>query len=153
MDADGPDQAAAGVPRQAVSYPRQGRSCRPGPVGRGGYPGGTAAVPHAETPRTWRRGLGAVFLGAGRLRLSRAGVRGGRRSCLRRVACFTPMRAPPKPRLSAEFCSPARAYPMTDLYAGIDLGGTTIKAAVAAPDGDILERAQAPTNSHLGPSA
>lgn len=42
---------------------------------------------------------------------------------------------------------------MTGLYAGIDLGGTTIRAAVAREDGKILAHDQVSTSSHLGPNA
>jgi len=42
---------------------------------------------------------------------------------------------------------------MNGLYAGVDLGGTTIKVAIAAADGDILAQDQVSTNSHLGPSS
>jgi len=42
---------------------------------------------------------------------------------------------------------------MTELLAGIDLGGTNIKAALAVPDGDVVVTRSVPTESHLGPAA
>lgn len=42
---------------------------------------------------------------------------------------------------------------MSDLYVGVDLGGTTIKAAVANPCGQILARSTVKTLSHEGPNA
>lgn len=42
---------------------------------------------------------------------------------------------------------------MTRLLAGVDLGGTTIKAAVANQTGEILASGTIPTESHAGPQA
>jgi glucokinase len=39
------------------------------------------------------------------------------------------------------------------VYAGVDLGGTNIKAALARSDGTVLAEAQEPTLSHAGPAA
>ncbi len=40
---------------------------------------------------------------------------------------------------------------MTEMLAGIDLGGTNIKAALATMDGEIVASTSVPTQSHLGP--
>jgi glucokinase len=40
---------------------------------------------------------------------------------------------------------------MTKIYAGVDLGGTSIKAAVANAAGELLSTSSIPTDSHLGP--
>ncbi|MCH5377204.1 MAG: ROK family protein, partial [Planctomycetes bacterium] len=40
---------------------------------------------------------------------------------------------------------------MSDLFAGVDLGGTSIKAAVADGAGDVLLTRLVPTESHRGP--
>ncbi len=42
---------------------------------------------------------------------------------------------------------------MTVLFAGIDLGGTTIAAALAERDGHVVAEAETATNSHEGPAA
>lgn len=42
---------------------------------------------------------------------------------------------------------------MTSLYAGVDLGGTSIKAAVGENSGRILVQDSIPTDSHEGPAA
>ena len=42
---------------------------------------------------------------------------------------------------------------MTELFAGIDLGGTTIAAALAGRDGRVVAEAETATNSHEGPAA
>ncbi len=42
---------------------------------------------------------------------------------------------------------------MTNVYCGIDLGGTSIKAALATGTGEILVSRSAPTDSHRGPQA
>ena len=42
---------------------------------------------------------------------------------------------------------------MTDLFAGVDLGGTTISCALADRDGQIACQRTTPTNSHEGPAA
>ncbi|MGI9474812.1 MAG: ROK family protein [Rubripirellula sp.] len=42
---------------------------------------------------------------------------------------------------------------MPDLYAGIDLGGTSIHGALSDGDGNVLTRDVTPTNSHVGPLA
>ncbi len=40
---------------------------------------------------------------------------------------------------------------MTDLYCGIDLGGTSVKAAIASEKGEVLARSSISTDSHAGP--
>jgi len=40
---------------------------------------------------------------------------------------------------------------MADVYVGVDVGGTSIKCALATVDGTILEEGSIPTNSHEGP--
>lgn len=42
---------------------------------------------------------------------------------------------------------------MSALFAGVDLGGTTIAAALADRDGQVIAEAETPTNSHEGPAA
>lgn len=42
---------------------------------------------------------------------------------------------------------------MTVLYAGVDLGGSTIAVALAERSGIVVAEAEAPTNSHEGPAA
>ena len=42
---------------------------------------------------------------------------------------------------------------MTDVLAGVDLGGTSIKLAIADCDGRLLEHETIPTESHQGPAA
>ena len=42
---------------------------------------------------------------------------------------------------------------MSALFAGVDLGGTTIAAALADRDGQVVAEAETPTNSHEGPAA
>lgn len=42
---------------------------------------------------------------------------------------------------------------MTKLFAGVDLGGTTIAAALADREGHVIAEAETATNSHEGPSA
>lgn len=42
---------------------------------------------------------------------------------------------------------------MSDLYLGVDVGGTTVKLAVASEDGRLLLEASLPTESHEGPDA
>lgn len=42
---------------------------------------------------------------------------------------------------------------MSELFAGVDLGGTTIAAALAERDGRVVAEAETPTNSHEGPEA
>jgi len=40
---------------------------------------------------------------------------------------------------------------MADFYVGVDVGGTSVKCAVATADGTILQEASIPTDSHAGP--
>ncbi|MCG8587041.1 MAG: ROK family protein [Pirellulales bacterium] len=42
---------------------------------------------------------------------------------------------------------------MTEIFAGVDLGGTSIKAAVANAAGELLATSSVPTDSHLGSGA
>ncbi len=42
---------------------------------------------------------------------------------------------------------------MPDLYVGVDVGGTSIKFAVAGAEGQVLKEGSIPTESHLGPEA
>ena len=42
---------------------------------------------------------------------------------------------------------------MAELFAGIDLGGTTLIAALAGPDGKAVVEKSIPTESHRGPQA
>lgn len=42
---------------------------------------------------------------------------------------------------------------MSDLYAGIDVGGTSVKCAIARADGTLLREDAIPTDSHEGPDA
>ena len=42
---------------------------------------------------------------------------------------------------------------MSDLYAGIDVGGTSVKCAIARADGTLLRQDAIPTDSHEGPEA
>ncbi|NOZ20450.1 MAG: ROK family protein, partial [Planctomycetes bacterium] len=40
---------------------------------------------------------------------------------------------------------------MSNIYAGVDLGGTMLKCALAGEDGEILAERSVPTESHEGP--
>jgi glucokinase len=40
---------------------------------------------------------------------------------------------------------------MSELLAGVDLGGTSIKIAIAEPNGDIIDSTTIPTDAHQGP--
>ncbi len=40
---------------------------------------------------------------------------------------------------------------MSDLFAGVDLGGTSIKCVLGGPDGEVLFQRSIPTDSHAGP--
>lgn len=42
---------------------------------------------------------------------------------------------------------------MPDLFAGVDLGGTSVKCALARADGTLVREASIPTDSHEGPEA
>ena len=46
-----------------------------------------------------------------------------------------------------------RQNTMSELYAGVDLGGTSIKCALAGADGEIVCQRSIPTESHAGPNS
>jgi glucokinase len=57
----------------------------------------------------------------------------------------------PNSRLNPPFVHPSNPVPI--MYAGIDIGGTSIKYGIVSADGEVLQQASAPTNPSSGKDA